>query len=1055
MLKKSIIFLVTFLMITSGLTFLTPSGNSANAGVGKVGKNMITNQTNERKGLAWNLTESPQFVLKNLMPEVSGQGHPYNVSQIREAYNLSGFYGSNICGQGFTIAIVDAYGDPSLSYDLQTFDSTYNLPRANISYYYPYGSPANVSSTWSLETATDVEWFHSIAPKAHIDLVTVPNAEVGYLQGGVNYTINNLSQIQGLSMSWGIAESSLPNGLMGVYNQAFQNADRKNIHVFAASGDQGAYDGTKGLTVNFPAGDPYVTSVGGTSISYSSGQYTQTGWDKSGGGYSTYFSAPSYQNATGFHGDSLGVPDISAVANPNSGGVAVFSRGNVFTLGGTSLATPITAASFILIDQYLHGKLGKINPLLYNISRTNQYGKAIVPVTGGNNGYYNATYGWNPVTGLGYINGGLIARDISRIYSSYGYRLNYGIINTSSFNIRANITQSPALNSGNGYRSFSGIAAGGQPSMIEAGICQSGSSFYEVFRAGSYFKERYIGTGKVVTKDAIVSFNVDSLSITVGNTTEHLQIFPQQLYGTNASIVFNISNGKGLPTSGGTSFISSAKFNNSFSSVNKATSGLQIYPFNRTACSAIRILNETSGIKFEYNLSSPSGNFQSASGFHTFMELNQSSPMDMYIKSVNGEKFSVNGSISSTNSFKAISGQSLKIKFYHYLTLIYRFDLKLPTVKPLKLQFQYPDSSNFTANFTSRIDYTSVVELNNQTNYSSIGAYSNLSTRSTGFYAGSYGFANTNPKVYEKEMPVNLSFDISPIGANLTLSNGTEIYNHNGIIVYSVTPQYIKYSISDFRGSYLNASGFLGIQPGENATYLPYSLAGTGKGYYLNGTVENGYYAAKYGLAIPIGSTKLSYSSGNAYSDKFGYFSIWLPSGLSLVQAQATNFYPVSKNYTMSQNETSQIILLQPDLVTLLEAPLAITIDRLMPLFFFTSFISWSISFSSTSVSYYLIDYKSSGQATWNEIKIAPNSNDIAFVNGIYPGTKYEFRVVAVLQGGSTVNSNIRTISYSSPVYLFLNILIYTGIILYIYAMVSYFRGRRRRKKIKDSFGEL
>ena len=43
---------------------------------------------------------------------------------------------------------------------------------------------------------------------------------------------------------------------------------------------------------------------------------------------------------------------------------------------------------------------------------------------------------------------------------------------------------------------------------------------------------------------------------------------------------------------------------------------------------------------------------------------------------------------------------------------------------------------------------------------------------------------------------------------------------------------------------------FLRLKPGFNVTYLPFSLGGNGNGYYLNGTVANGYYDAEYSITI-------------------------------------------------------------------------------------------------------------------------------------------------------------------------------------------------------------
>src|SRR5712692_4708720 len=73
-------------------------------------------------------------------------------------------------GTGQTIAIVDAFDDPTILSDSQTFDATYGLPDPAFTKLTPQGTPA-VNTGWALEIALDVEWAHAIAPKASIDLV--------------------------------------------------------------------------------------------------------------------------------------------------------------------------------------------------------------------------------------------------------------------------------------------------------------------------------------------------------------------------------------------------------------------------------------------------------------------------------------------------------------------------------------------------------------------------------------------------------------------------------------------------------------------------------------------------------------------------------------------------------------------------------------------------------------------------------------------------------------------------------------------------------------------
>jgi subtilase family serine protease len=89
---------------------------------------------------------------------------PYVPSDIRQGYDFNPLYARGVNGSGTRIAIIDAFGDPSMSKDLSSFDSQTGLPPATMNTYYPDGQPATRDSGWALETALDVEWAHAIAP---------------------------------------------------------------------------------------------------------------------------------------------------------------------------------------------------------------------------------------------------------------------------------------------------------------------------------------------------------------------------------------------------------------------------------------------------------------------------------------------------------------------------------------------------------------------------------------------------------------------------------------------------------------------------------------------------------------------------------------------------------------------------------------------------------------------------------------------------------------------------------------------------------------------------
>ena len=78
-------------------------------------------------------------------------------------------------GSGETIAIVDAYDDPNIQADLNTFDTQFGLPATTVTRVNETGGTSYPASDptggWELEESLDVEWAHAMAPGANIMLV--------------------------------------------------------------------------------------------------------------------------------------------------------------------------------------------------------------------------------------------------------------------------------------------------------------------------------------------------------------------------------------------------------------------------------------------------------------------------------------------------------------------------------------------------------------------------------------------------------------------------------------------------------------------------------------------------------------------------------------------------------------------------------------------------------------------------------------------------------------------------------------------------------------------
>ena len=225
----------------------------------------------------------------------SPTGTSYTPGQIQSAYQFS----SSATGSGKTIAIIDAYGSSTLASDLNCFDSQFGLPSASLQVVQPFGRVHGSNSNWGLETSLDVEWAHAMAPGATILLIITPSASLTYLvNDAVPYAVSHGANI--ISMSWGAAESAASCSTWTSESTYFSNAVSAGVIPVASSGDSGAYDGTSAPTVIYPASDPSVVGVGGTSLTLTSSNTwsSEVVWNdqygSSGGGVSTCFSEPSY-----------------------------------------------------------------------------------------------------------------------------------------------------------------------------------------------------------------------------------------------------------------------------------------------------------------------------------------------------------------------------------------------------------------------------------------------------------------------------------------------------------------------------------------------------------------------------------------------------------------------------------------------------------------------------------------------------------------------------------------------------------------------------------------
>jgi kumamolisin len=332
----------------------------------------------------------------------------YTPSQIQTAYNVTPLLDAGVNGTGQTIALLEF--DRFTSSDVNAFDTAFNLPAPSIKQYYLGGVTASAMDQQG-EATLDVEWAHALAPNAAIQVYNMPNLPAS--AKGWNLVAQGVTQAAAngaktISLSFGACG---PTSGYKTLQTALAGTLAKGVSVFVASGDDGALSGPArdcGGTpaVGYPASDPSIVAVGGTSLllDQTSTIQREISWNLSGGGKGKPLARPSWQVTPNLKaGKYRYVPDVSFIANPSTG-VSIYFQGQWQSAGGTSLGAPAWAAAWSLVNESSQnaGVSIKAAPQsIYAIGNSSVYTSAFHDVTSGNNGVYQARTGWDAVTGWG------------------------------------------------------------------------------------------------------------------------------------------------------------------------------------------------------------------------------------------------------------------------------------------------------------------------------------------------------------------------------------------------------------------------------------------------------------------------------------------------------------------------------------------------------------------------------------------------------------------------------------------------------------------------------
>jgi subtilase family serine protease len=355
------------------------------------------------------------------LPDAYGRPAPYGVCgytpwQVRSAYGVP----ASLTGQHVTVAVVHAWAYPTAAQDLATYGARHGEPlrQGQFTQILPPGLDASCPNgiqaghgRASNEETADIEAVHAMAPAADIVYLGARCDDDFGTQSELDALTRITDQHLASIVSNGSGVPVTSPGLIAAYEAVFEQGAAEGIGFYSPSGDYGDNSvhtpGHQPMPPGYPASDPWVTAVGGTSLAVGRhGRYEwETGWGDdaagltadgtgwadlpgtfaagSGGGTSDLFAQPSYQRgvvpatlsrAGGSARPMRVVPDIAADADPATGVIAgeTIAPGNgqpaqyeERAFGGTSAAAPLLAGLQADAEQAAGEPIGFANPAIY------------------------------------------------------------------------------------------------------------------------------------------------------------------------------------------------------------------------------------------------------------------------------------------------------------------------------------------------------------------------------------------------------------------------------------------------------------------------------------------------------------------------------------------------------------------------------------------------------------------------------------------------------------------------------------------------------------------
>ena len=292
------------------------------------------------------------------------------------------------------------------------------------------GVPTTGPNSGEPEVALDIEQAMAMAPG--LSKIMVFEGGPNGLQNDILTSMTENSAVKSLACCWG-----WPGGPSATTDTLFQKLASQGQSFFNASGDSDAFtvgvNSANGVdnpgNQNAPSSSPYITQVGGTTLTMNgtgASFASETVWNWGGGsgssgGVSSYYAIPSWQTGISMTANlgsttQRNIPDVAMVADS----VFTYDSGGLpDQLGGTSCAAPLWAGFTALVNQQAANlgqpPAGLINAAVYAIGKGQNagytYAACFHDTTAGNNFWYDspnkypAVAGYDLCTGWGTPNG--------------------------------------------------------------------------------------------------------------------------------------------------------------------------------------------------------------------------------------------------------------------------------------------------------------------------------------------------------------------------------------------------------------------------------------------------------------------------------------------------------------------------------------------------------------------------------------------------------------------------------------------------------------------------